>query len=62
MAIQAECGTCHFWRVAAEEVDGRGECRCGPPVPAVTDECQACWPRTRASDWCADWKPRPRKS
>jgi len=55
------CGTCRYWKRAADADPqaGWGQCRRMPPtLPDVSDEKLVhvgVWPHTDAGDWCGEW-------
>lgn len=55
------CRLCAHWRETISNTEG--ECRVQPPVPfrfpaarGQTEFVKACWPATRADDWCAAFR------
>lgn len=52
--VERKCSTCDYWE--SYNIGERGLCRCNAPVTlSMTDPKKACWPSTKADDWCGDW-------
>ncbi len=57
---QISCGTCKFWDKSCDD-PAWGPCRRHAPLASSMDPLSqsahpdACWPRTKADDWCGEW-------
>ena len=59
----AQCHGCRWYNSEseynpAEGIDGRGECRVSPPVPATNALHRGRFPRVYRNDYCGAWAAR----
>lgn len=53
------CDTCLFWHEIPPEGEANNECRRCAPLPGSGR--QAVWPKTKARDFCGEWKKKAAK-
>ena len=53
------CGDCRWWIAPKPGIYKRGDCRRHAPAPGA--QPNYLWPRTRAADWCGDYKAKPKE-
>lgn len=55
-----DCGDCKYWVVLKSiGKHKRGDCRRYAPAPGA--QPNYLWPRTKAIDWCGDYRARPKE-
>ena len=60
-AVNKGCVECKYWVAPTKgALSKRGECRRNAPVIGVVLSQQ--WPKTRATDWCGDYRARPKET